>query len=675
MKSKGIRTRGIRKKIIINTLSIVLILTVVTSVVLIITANSLVDAALKQTLAPFARTAAKSVESNLHLMADRFDLVAQHSVFNGPSLSTQAVKGILEQIYSGIEFTWLGVYKPDGSLFTGIGDAPGSIANMKMYQLMKETNNIVISDTVKTNDGFEVSVGKPILNDEGIYLILAGSYKYDVLNDILDNIQIGQNENALIVNSDGVLVAHKYLDKITLPTDSEAVFGGDAEMSGLMQKVLTGVTGAEIVSIGGVESAAAFAPIRGANWYLVITVPKSEFMGTAVAAIEFSVVLMLCLIAVSLLIVIRFSGKISKALGLVTDRINRLAGGDLNSSVEVIKTRDEAEILSQALKNTISDISGYIRKLTDALEQLSSGNADIEVEGAFNGDFVVMKDALNNIIEYLNGLLSYLKQSSYELSVSTRKVADRAHMVKNASEQQFEAVRRLEQETEEIARSAALIDQNAGEARRLMVQATDKLTQGREQMKNTLDAMDALRSNAQEINIITKLMEDIAFQTNLLALNASIEAARAGKAGAGFSVVAEEVRRLAMQSAESAKRAAEIIRHTQKAIASGAQYAVQTSEIISQVAETTRQISEIADTQALSANQTNIALSSVAGDISAISNFAQENLDSSRDLAAESDDMAEKAERLSAMASRFRLRGRKRDGEKPASQLTGSVVE
>ena len=650
---------GIRRKIILNNLVIVLVLTAVTSAIFIWTANTLVDTTMKNSLAPFARTAAKGVESNLHLLADRIDLVAQNEVFK--SLSAGRIQSVLDYTFSGIEFTWLAAYTPDGRLFTGTEGSPADISGMKMYRLMLETKNAVIGDTRKNGAVYEIAVGKPIMAGESIHLILVGSYKYDVLSDVIGNIQIGQNCTALIVSDEGVIVAHKDPGKITL--SGFDVYGSDGEMADLVGKALTFATGSSILKRGGEEYITAYSPVRGVNWSLILAVPKAEFMNIAEYAMYVNFGVVLLLIAISLLIIVAFSGRISKTLKLVTTRINGLAEGDLTSSVEVVHTRDEAETLSVSLKNTITDISGYIGKLTRALEQLSSGNADIEVEGDFHGDFVVMKDALNQIIEYFNGILSELKRSAGDLTVSSRMVAERAHSVKNASEQQFAAISNLEREAEVISRDAGLIDSNAAETQRLMGEATKKLGSGREQMENTLAAMDALRRHAQEINTITKLMEDIAAQTNLLALNAAVEARRAGAAGAGFSVVAEEVRRLALQSAASAKRAADIIEQTQRAINSGAEYAAGTAEIIGEVSEMTGKIYEIADTQARSARETKEAIGKASGDLAAIMNFAQENLDSSSDLAAASDEMLTKAENLAAMASRFRLRESLETGE------------
>ncbi|MGE4549110.1 MAG: methyl-accepting chemotaxis protein [Intestinibacillus sp.] len=648
---------GIRKKIIVNTAAIILILAIVTSIILSVTANILIDDTMKEALAPFAKTAAKSAESNLHLMADRIALISQNAVFQDEEAAENEIRAVLENAASGIEFTWLAVYDPEGNLVTGGSNSPASITDRTMYAAMNDTQNIVIDDTAVTDSGLEIAVGTPILRGENTAYYLVGSYKYDILNDVISNIQIGQNYSAWISNRNGVIVAHSDTNIVREGTLVSALYQGDSEMLSLIGQVDDGLTGSSVVHVNGKDTVVGYSPISGANWFLVITVPKSEFMAVAISAVKMNAIVLLILLAVSLMITVRFAGTISKSLGNVTARIKKLAEGDLYSSVDVLHTNDEAESLSVSLRNSISDISGYVYKLTQALEQLSNGNADLSVEGEFSGDFIVMKDALNQIISYLNDTLSYLKQTASGLSLATRRVADNAVMVKDATENQFDAVRRLERETEDISRSAVMIDNNAIETRNLMKTASEQLNSGKEQMHNTLQAMEEIRVNANGITTITKLMEDIAFQTNLLALNAAVEAARAGSAGAGFAVVADEVRELASRSSESAKRTAAMIQQTQKSVAEGADYALKTSEIIERVADISQNISDIADSLASSAQGTNEALGKVAGDIASISRFAQDNLESSGALATESEEMARQAENLYEMSSQFRLRG------------------
>ena len=310
MAKEGMTLSGIRRKIILNTLIIILVLTAVSFVIFIWTANTLVDTTMKNSLAPFARTAAKSVESNLHLLTDRLDLVAQNEIFR--SLSRARIQDVLDHTFSGIEFKWLAVYTPDGKLFTGTPGSPDGITGMKLYNLMLETKNAVIGDTQKSAAGFEITIGKPVMAGENIHLILVGSYKYDVLSDVLSNIQIGQNCTALIVSDEGTIVAHKDHELITL--SGFDVYGSGGEMAGLVNKALTFATGSTTLERGGEAYIMAYAPVRGVNWSLILAVPKAEFMNIAEYAIYINSGVVLLLIAVSLADYPRYSGKISRTL-------------------------------------------------------------------------------------------------------------------------------------------------------------------------------------------------------------------------------------------------------------------------------------------------------------------------------------------------------------------------
>ncbi|HEY8967316.1 MAG TPA: methyl-accepting chemotaxis protein, partial [Candidatus Methylacidiphilales bacterium] len=124
----------------------------------------------------------------------------------------------------------------------------------------------------------------------------------------------------------------------------------------------------------------------------------------------------------------------------------------------------------------------------------------------------------------------------------------------------------------EIAQLAAVIRQNAANARHadeVSVAATDTTRKGQAVVTEAVSNMAAIADSSKQIGKIVGLIEGIAFQTNILALNASVEAARAGSSGAGFAVVAEEVRNLAQRSSGSAKDIASLIGEALRRIESG----------------------------------------------------------------------------------------------------------
>lgn len=196
-------------------------------------------------------------------------------------------------------------------------------------------------------------------------------------------------------------------------------------------------------------------------------------------------------------------------------------------------------------------MNGYISQLQDVLEQLFAGNLDVSVSNQFAGDFVIMKDSIHNITDFLNQLIHDLQKSAETLNHAAQGVSQSALLMNESSGYESASIDRLVEETDSISRDIIIVDDHARTARELMEQSMEKLSMGDEHMENTLQAMRNISHNATEITKITKFLEEIAFQTNLLALNASVEAAHAGEAGKGFAVVANEIRDLAEKSADS----------------------------------------------------------------------------------------------------------------------------
>ncbi len=660
--------RGIKQKIILNTTLVALSFSIVTTVILTVTARTITNATLMETLKPFAVVASQSVGSNLHIMADRIFMIADNPALSSGETTPKAKQEILTHAASGIEFVWLALYTPDGRLYTGDKGSPADISGGQLYKMMSETQNLVIDDTAATEQGLEITVGTPVFAGDTPAYYLVGSYKYDLLNDVISNIHIGHSGHALIINQSGRIVAHEDIEYVQNGQDIESLYADSGQLLDLFSHVKAGEVGAGSVSVGNDDTLVAYAPVRGVNWFLAILVPKSEFMLAANNAILLNILLMALLFLLSMFFIARFSGRISKSLGNVTGRIQKLAQGDLTSPVDIISTKDEAQTLSVSLRDTIADVSGYILKLRDALSKLSLGNLDICVDGEFSGDFIVMKESLNSIIDFLNELLRHLKHSAEELNGAAREVSESAGAVHASSEKQSESVARLVTETDSISRDIGIVDDHAKTARELMDQAMQKLVECDERMKNTLGAMENISKNAEEITKITKFMEDIAVQTNLLALNAGVEAARAGSDGKGFAVVAYEIRELASKSTESSKRTAEMIEHSQRAVAEGSEFANLTAGFLKEIAEISRSVSGITYELAKLVENEKGALENVSADISHISGLAQQNLVSSGEVSTLSGELVRQADDLQEMSGRFRLRPGYEEGETESCQ-------
>ncbi|MEA4891205.1 MAG: methyl-accepting chemotaxis protein [Peptococcaceae bacterium] len=656
------KRKGIRRKILVNVTVVALTLAVTLVFVMGWFMTSLTDAILLDTLQPTAKTAAQSVESNLHMLGDRLFLIRDNRVFSDPGATKAEQQEVLDHAKAGIEFVWLALYTPQGSIYTGSADSPRTITDRKVFPLMQETQNLVIDDTAAGNEGLEIVIGTPVLSEEEIAYYLVGSYKYDVLNDVLSNINIGANGTAFIINQENKLMAHRDKNLVLEGKNITEALGADANLEKIIQGMVSGQTGSASIKGPEGQQLYSYAPVRGTHWSLAITAPRSDFMKPAQQAIWICVLITLLLLVLSLIYTLRLAGRIQKPLGRVTDRITTLAQGDLQTAIVVEKTKDETETLSLALSNTVKSINNYITELSRVLAELSQSNLDVSVDGEFHGDFVIMKNSLNQIVEFLNQIMQSIQGASNQLSSTAHIVLQNAASVKESSDHQSESISLLNRETKSISGNILEVNAFTEQVGDLMQKIVGHLTDGEAKMKNLLKAMGDINENSDEITKINKFLEDIAFQTNILALNAAVEAARAGEAGKGFAVVADEVRSLAAKSHESSQRAAEMIENSRRAAEEGSSFAQQTAASMKDITEMAKNISAITGRLVQAVEAQRVSLEAMSGQISEISALAEENLGISDAGAEASQVLTRQSDTLQSLARRFRLR-KKEEGK------------
>lgn len=645
--------RSISGKILITTIFIVMLLALVLVSLMSRSMTSLTGTILSNVLPSMTKTAAQSVEGNIHVLADRIIMISEDGDIANAESPMEQKRAAIENATSGIEFIWLGLYDAEGKFIVGAETCPQSVQERKIFSLMQETQNVVIDDVDVSDGQPELAVGKPVTDKEGQLLYyLVGCYRYEVLNDVLNSINISANGEAFIVNADGRVMGNRDTQLIQDQVDLAEYTGSD----NLETKVVSGETGVmELKNSKGTKQV-SYVPINGTNWYLAIIVPSSDFMGPAQDSITVGIIMTVVMLVLAVLIIVGFSSKIRKSLKTVTSRIELLEKGDLKTPTDIVQTKDETQVLSVALNNTISGINGYISQLSKVLSSISEGNFDVFIEEEFQGDFIEIRDALDKIIVSLNDMLRSVQESSAEVLTTAKTVSESAAMVHNGSTEQSSSLMVLTEETKAIGENIRDVSDNTIRAGELMQKAKDSLSVGDENMRNLQKAMENIHENSVELNKINKLLEDIAQQTNILALNASVEASRAGEMGKGFAVVASEVRSLAAQSTEFAHNASEVINNSQSAIQYGVQYAKQAAESFEDIETISNEISEITKCLGEAVSVQKDSLETMTEQIGQINNFAQKNLDASFESTTASQRLNQQAQELQGVSGRFQLR-------------------
>ncbi len=198
-----------------------------------------------------------------------------------------------------------------------------------------------------------------------------------------------------------------------------------------------------------------------------------------------------------------------------------------------------------------------------------------------------------NVNRRIGRVIDALSEGSLEVDEASTMLADASGQLAEGATENAASLEETSAALEELSSMTARNAEHSGEADGLMREAVGAVQTALAAMTDLGRAMGDIAASGEKIGRIIKTIDEIAFQTNLLALNAAVEAARAGEAGAGFAVVAEEVRNLAIRSAEAAKNTAELINYTIGNIKSGACLVETANNRFGSVADYSRKVGDL----------------------------------------------------------------------------------
>ncbi|MGE0086356.1 MAG: methyl-accepting chemotaxis protein [Desulfococcaceae bacterium] len=219
-------------------------------------------------------------------------------------------------------------------------------------------------------------------------------------------------------------------------------------------------------------------------------------------------------------------------------------------------------------------------------------------------------------------IISGLNSSSVQLSSASAQISTASNTLAGTSSQQAASVEETASVMEEVASMTLANAENAGAANSLVKDAENIVSKSDESISQLTHSMQRILQASEDTSKIVKTINEIAFQTNLLALNAAIEAARAGEAGAGFSVVADEVRNLAIRAGDASLETADLIENTVTTAKGGAEQIAKSNESFSQVKDITVRIMALVDEIAVASNEQAKGISQVNEAVSSLESLS-----------------------------------------------------
>lgn len=645
--------RSLNGRILGSTTLNILILVIVCCVIMASAMQSLANSILLDSLQPMARQSSKTVEANIHMLADRMMSIAGDPRMNEAGNNTRANRAaVLAEAAEIYELHGIALYGPDGQLIQETGGAP-EILDSGFFTLLQETDNLTTDSSTITQDTLGITMGMPVRENGETILYVVGIYKYDTLNDVISGINIGKHGMAYMVNREGSVVGHPDQSIILSGSTLEQLSEGHEEST---SRVTTGETGATEFPIGGEAMLVAFSPIRGTQWSLVIQVPKADYNQYINAAVGISVLCTAAVLLLSILLILRLSRSISRPVKNVTSRMVALSDGDLHTEVALVRSGDELEVLTQTLDDTVESVNRYISDIEQVLTQVAEGNLCTNPQVDYKGDFALIRKSLHTILESMNETISGFRSAAARLSRMSDQLNDQSGQLHQASLEQNQSAEALVCEVSHVKEQLSTVARNSGQANEKTGEIARRIEKANTQMSALSGAMDNISSNAQEITKIAKDIEDIAFQTGILAINASVEASHAGSAGRGFAVVAEEVKRLAAKSSEAAHNATDIVSNTQSIIQAGVDLTADTADSLLAISSVSDQINQISTNLVTAVQDQESALAIMEERIGNISAIADRNLQNAAGTEKSSSLLAKEADVLQSQVRKFVLK-------------------
>lgn len=621
------KQKNLKQKIIFYVMSVALLVTVLITTIMSVGSIRSTNNVLLDNMQITARTASQNIMSNLHLLTERMYNFSTETVFLNDMISETKKQKRFDAIKNQIEFLWLSAYDTDGKKLYGDTTSPKSITNTKYFSKMTETENLVIGEPYYNNTLLQLCVGAPLKNKDGeIKGYLVGSYKYDLIDDVLSQLVLGNTGSACILNEDGDIIGDRNKQNIIEKKNIYKLYPSSANAS-LFKKITSYQIGSAEMKLGSKHCYTGYSPIPGTNWELFLRVPKNEFMDTVYMSVIVSILLSIALIIAAGAVIIPVARKISNPLSAATKRLQALADGNLTKEVLLSDSNDETKILTDALAKTIASLKSYIQDIETSLSALSDGDFTIDIPNTFRGDFSSIRNSLDNITDSLNRTMQQMSKSSVEVSECAKQLLD-------GSKQQNDLLHSMEENMAAITSSIEKNKEHVLQIEQCAEMANQKTALGGSYMQNMLDSMSQIHKTVDEISNISLMMESISRETNLLSLNAAIEASRAGEAGRGFAVVANEIGSLSKQTTDALLESSNLISRSAEAIRAGLETAGQTADTFREIADLTTQYYTIS-------NQ----LSDTVKDQTDAVAYAEKRLISLQEIADKNDEMA--AESLS----------------------------